>query len=45
MKALQFVAPAPEYHDIDVVLLARGIAGRGHSVAQELHQYKVLRLT
>src|SRR4051812_31019910 len=44
MKALQFVAPAPEQHDIDVVTLARYFAGRRDSVARELHQYKVLRL-
>src|SRR3954467_9326996 len=43
MKALQFVAPAPEHHDIDVVTLARYFAGRRDSVAQEPHQYKVLQ--
>src|SRR3954452_19415063 len=29
MKALQFVAPAPDHHDIDVATLARGCLGRG----------------
>src|ERR1041384_837446 len=42
MKALQFVAPAPEQHDIDVATWARKFAGRGDSVAQDFHQYKVL---
>jgi hypothetical protein len=31
MKALQFVAPAPEHHDIDVAILARHIHGSSHS--------------
>jgi hypothetical protein len=43
MKALQFVAPAPEHHDIDVMTLARWLAGRMDSVARELHQYKELQ--
>src|SRR3954471_23062427 len=43
MKALQFVAPAPDHHDIDVATLARGCLGRGESVARESHQYKGLR--
>src|SRR6185436_12642467 len=45
MKALQFVAPAPEQHDIDVVTLARYFAGRGDSVTRESHQYKGLQRT
>src|SRR6185503_3343338 len=43
MKALQFVAPDPERHDIDVATWARKFAGRGDSVARDPHQYNVLR--
>src|SRR5215471_2031252 len=45
MKALQFVAPAPDHHDIDVATLARGLWVAGESVAREPHQYKGLQLT
>src|ERR1051325_5080208 len=43
MKALQFVAPAPEQRDIDVATWARKFVGRGDSVARDPRQYKVLR--
>src|SRR3954463_1945274 len=43
MKALQFVAPAPDQHDIDVATSAPKFAGRGDSVARDPHQYKELR--
>src|SRR5258706_6993371 len=42
MKALQFVAPAPEQRDIDVATRARKFMGRGDSVARDPHQYKGL---
>src|SRR5215510_8213786 len=43
MKALRFVAPAPDQHDFDVATWAPRFAGRGDSVARDPHQYKGLR--
>jgi hypothetical protein len=43
MKALQFVAPAPERRDMDVVARARFERVEAHSVARKPIEYKALQ--